>query len=47
MKTLAQKDRASQDDDVFAWIVIASIVGGASLIFYGSLVWQAAHSWPL
>jgi len=44
MKTLAQKDKAHRDDDVVAWIIIASLVGCASLIFYGSLDWQPAHS---
>jgi hypothetical protein len=39
MKTLVHEDEASQDDDVFAWIVIVSIIGGASLAFYGSLLW--------
>ncbi len=44
MKTVVQNVEASQSDDVFAWIVIASIVTAASLIFYGSFVWQAAYA---
>jgi hypothetical protein len=45
MKAHIRKREALQADDVFAWIVIASIIGSTSLAVYGSLLWYATHSW--
>jgi hypothetical protein len=34
---------SSQDDDVWAWVVIGLVFFGVSLALFGPLVWESTH----
>ena len=33
-----------KDDDVFAWVVIGMVLGGVTLVLWGTLLWQSMHA---